>query len=106
MTGGLFFRREDAGAFEGDIDAEFLPRQLGWVLYRRDLDLAVPQADRITFDLHLAREAPVDRVETQQMGVGLDRREIVHRHDLDVMTAGLDDGAKDVPADAAEPVDA
>ena len=40
------------------------------------------------------------------MGVGLDRAEIVDADDLDVGAAGFDDGAEDVPADAAEAVDA
>ena len=44
-------------------------------------------------------------VEAQQMGVGLDRAEIVDADHLDVPTAGLGDGAQDVAADAAKPVD-
>ena len=40
-----------------------------------------------------------------QVGVGLDRSEIVDGDDLDVGAAGFDDGAKDVAADAAEAVD-
>ena len=51
------------------------------------------------------REAAVHAVEAQQVGVGLDRAEIVDRHDLDVVAAGFDDGAQHVAADAAEPVD-
>ena len=45
------------------------------------------------------------RVVAQQVRVGLDRAEIVDGHDLDVLAAGLGDGAQDVAADAAEPVD-
>ena len=44
-------------------------------------------------------------VEAQQMGVGLDRAEIVDGDDLDVLAAGFGDGAQDVAADAAKPVD-
>ena len=44
-------------------------------------------------------------VEAQQMGVGLDRAEIVDADDFDVVAAGLDDGAQHVAADAAEAVD-
>ena len=44
-------------------------------------------------------------VEAEQMGVGLDRAEIVDADDLDVLAPGFDDGAQDVAADAAEPVD-
>ena len=41
-------------------------------------------------------------VVAQQMGVGLDRAEIVDADDFDVLAAALGDGAQDVAADAAE----
>ena len=41
----------------------------------------------------------------QQMGVGFDRPQIVDGDDLDVVALGLDDGAQDQAADAAEAVD-
>jgi hypothetical protein len=47
----------------------------------------------------------MDAVEPHQVGVGLDRPEVVDRHDFDVGPARLDDGPQDVAADAAEPVD-
>jgi hypothetical protein len=56
-------------------------------LDRGDLDLAAADVDRVAVDLHLAREAAVHAVEAEQVGVGLDRAEIVDRHDLDVGAA-------------------
>ena len=47
----------------------------------------------------------MDGVEPQQMGVGFHRAEVVDGHDVDVLAAGLIDGANDVAADAAEAVD-
>ena len=47
------------------------------ILDRGDLDLAQPEIDRVADDLDLAGKAAMDAVEAQQMGVGLDRREIV-----------------------------
>ena len=47
----------------------------------------------------------MDRIEAQQMGVGLDRAEIVDADHLDILAAGLGDGAQYVAADAAKPVD-
>ena len=44
-------------------------------------------------------------IEAQQMGVGLDRAEVVDADHLDVLAAGLGDGAQHVAADAAKPVD-
>ena len=81
-------------------------RQRCRILDRRDLDrLAVADDDRVALDLHRCRELAVDRIVAQQMGVGLDRAEIVDGDDFDVGAAGFDDGAKDVAADAAETVD-
>ena len=44
-------------------------------------------------------------IEAKQMRIGLDRREIVDGDDLDILAGGLDDGAQNIAADAAEPVD-
>jgi len=106
MQRRLVLRREDAGAFERDVDAEILPGELRRVLDRADLDLAVAAADRITLDLDLAGEAAMHRVEAQQMGVGFHGRQVVDADHLDIRAAGLDDGAQHIAADAAESVDA
>ena len=44
----------------------------------------------------------MDGVVAEEVGVGLDRAEVVDRHDLDVVALGLDDGAQHVAPDAAE----
>jgi hypothetical protein len=105
MRRGLVLRREDAGAFERDVDAEFLPRKLRRILDRGDLELVGADIDRVALDLHLMREAAMHAVVAQQVGVGLDRAEIVDGHDVDVLAAGLIDGADDVAADAAKAID-
>jgi hypothetical protein len=101
----LFLRGENAGALEGDIDAQRLVRQLRGIALRGDLDRAATDIDGVAGDLDLAVEAAVHRVEAEQVGVGLDRAEIVDRHDLDVFAARLHDGAQHVAADAPEAVD-
>jgi len=63
----------------------------------------VPQINGIAGDFDLA-ETAMDGIEAQQVGIGLDRGEIVDRHHLDVLAAGLDDGPQDIAADAAKPV--
>ena len=60
--------------------------------------------DGVARDLDVARKAPVDRIEPQQMGIGFGRREIVDRDDFDVLAPGFDDGAQHIAADAAEAV--
>ena len=41
-------------------------------------------------------------VEAQQVGIGLDRAEIVDPDHLDILAAGFRDGSQDIAADAAE----
>ncbi len=69
------------------------------------LDGAVADADGVALDRDLAGEAAVHAVVAQQMRVGLDRPQIVDADDLDVLAPALGDGAQDVAADAAKPVD-
>src|SRR5947209_9143714 len=101
----LLFRGENAGAFERDVDAELPMRQRGRVADRRYPDLLTVNDERIALDRDLAREAAVNGIEPQEMGVGLDRAEIVDGHDLDVLPSGLDDGAQYVAPDSPEAVD-
>ena len=105
VGGGLVAGGEDARAFQRDLDAEFLVGQLGRVALGGHLDRATADVDRVAGDLHVMRELAVHRIVAEQVGVGLDRAEIVDRDDLDVRTAGLDDGAQNVAPDASEPVD-
>ena len=46
----------------------------------------------------------MDAVEAEQMGVGLDRAEVIDADHLDVLASGLGDGPQDVAADAAKAV--
>ena len=96
---------EDAGAFERDVDAERLVRQLGRIPDRRHLDLVAVDDDRVALDLDLVRKAPVHAVVAQEMGVGLDRTQIVDGDDFDVLAARFEDRAQHQPPDAAEAVD-
>ncbi len=105
MGGGLFLGGEDAGAFQRDVDAEVLPGKLRRIAFRAHLDLAVAEVDRVAIDGDSAGEAAMHGIETQQMGIGLDRAEIVDADDFDVLAAGLGDGAQHIAADTAKPVD-
>ena len=64
-----------------------------------------PTSMRVAGDGDRAGEAAVHRVVAHQVGVGLDRAEVVDRDHLDVGAARLDDRAQHVPTDAAEAVD-
>ena len=101
----LVLRREDTRAFQRDIDAHRLVRQLGGIPDRGHLDRSRADVDRVALDGHLSWKPSVHAVEAQEMGVGLHGAEIVDRHDLDVRALGLIDRAQHVAADAAKPID-
>src|SRR6185369_16417016 len=88
------------------VDAHFLPRQLGRIALRGDLDRAIAEADAVALDGHFTGEAAMDTVEAQQVRIGLHGAEVVRGDYLDVLASALVDGAQDVAADAAEAVDA
>ena len=94
---------EDAGALERDVDV--LPGQRLGVALGGHLDRAAADVDGVAGDGDGAREAAVHAVVAHQVGVGLDRAEVVERDDLDVVASQLDDGAQHVAPDAAEAVD-
>ena len=61
--------------------------------------------DGVAFDRHLAGKPAVDGVKAQEVSVGFDRGKIVNGDDVDVVAAGLDDGAQHIAADAAKSID-
>ena len=103
---GLVLGGEDAGAFERDVDAQIL-RAAASPGSRSAVTLILPRPTSIESPSTVdgAGEAAVDAVVAQQVGVGLDRAQVVDRHHLDVAAAVLDDRAQDEAADAAETVD-
>ena len=105
MGGSLVARGENAGAFEGNIHAHVLMRQLGRVTHSCHLDRAETHVDRVTRNLHLMRKAAMHRVKPQQMGIGFDRAKIVDGDHFNVPAAGFDDGAQHIAADAAKTID-
>src|ERR1700744_2716873 len=68
----LLLGGEDAGAFERDVDAKLPMRQLGRIADRRDSDLLTVYDERVALDRDLAWKAAVNRIEAQEMRVGLD----------------------------------
>ena len=105
QQGRLVARGEDAGAFHGDVDAQLLIGKLRGVFDRRHFDLVGADRDCVAGNRHGVREAAMDAVEAQQMGVGLNRPEVVDGDHFDVRAARLIDGAQNIAPDAPEPVD-
>src|SRR5262249_5532349 len=100
----LVFGGEKAGALQGNVDAEILSRQVSRVSVSSDFDVGISRIDCVAFNPYLAGETAVYAVVAEQMCVGFDRSEVVNGDDLDILPAGFGDGAQDVAADAAKPV--
>src|SRR5207244_5249908 len=96
---------EQAGAFERDIDAEVLPGKLCGIADRKRLDRSVAAIDGVTFDRHFARESAVDRIEAQQMRIGLRRGQVIDGDDSDILAITLENRAQHHATDAAKSID-
>ncbi len=83
---------------------ERLPRQLGRVLHRQDLERVAVHADRAVAGRDVGLEVPEHRVVLQQVRERVGVREVVDRDEVDVVVA--ERRPQDVPADATEAVDA
>ena len=70
-----------------------------------DFDLVAGGGHHIAFDRHLGGKAAMHAVIAQQMGVGLDRAQIVDGDDLDIAPPAFHDRPQHQPPDAAEAVD-
>ena len=102
---GLFLVGEDAGAFHGDIDIEFAVRQVFRIADGGAEDRLAIDHDLVTVDLNVSREAAMNGVEAQEMGIRGDGAEIIDRDDFNVLAVMLDDGAQDETSDPAKSID-
>src|SRR3990172_7041482 len=100
----LLARREEAGGLEHDLDAEFLPGEVGRVALVQEPKLDVPGADGSVERLYLLLEGAEDRVVLEQVGHRLRVAEIVDGDELDVRSP-LSRGPGEVPSDPPETVD-
>jgi hypothetical protein len=103
MRLAFFLGGENAGAFHDDIDIR--PGQVGRIFQRGDLHAATADVDPVFACGHGGGKPAMDRIIAQQMRVGLDRTQIVDRHDLDILAAGLHDRAQHVATDPPKSVD-
>ena len=102
---GFLLRGKETGAFQRNLDAKLAVRQLGRIADGGDADLAALNHQRVAIHGDFSRKAAVDRVEPQEMGIGLGRAKVVDGDDVDVLAAALDDGAKNVASDPPKSID-
>jgi hypothetical protein len=96
---------EKAGAFERDVDAIGLVRQIGGVALGSHMDALAIDDQVIAIDFDRTRERPMHRIALEQQGVCLGIGQIVDRNQFQPAIGPLDDGARDIAADAPETVD-
>src|SRR2546426_12564060 len=75
---------EEARRLDDEVDPEILPRELGGVALRQDLDPATVNDEAIGGGRDLAGVLPVVRVVFEEVGVHLWIGEVVQRNDLDL----------------------
>ena len=95
---------EEPGGLDDDVGTDVGPLQGGRVALGERLDLLVADPDRVVGGRHVGVQPAQDRVELQQVGKDGVVGQVVDADDLDVGTRRTD-GAEEVPADPAEPVD-
>jgi hypothetical protein len=95
---------EEARAFEDDLDAEFLPGQLRRVAHGQDLEVVPVDGNPVLAGFDLGVQVPEDRVVLQQVRERGRAREVVDRHEVDVLVTQR--RAHDVAADTPESIDA
>jgi len=107
VCGGLRLAREEAGALENHLHAEFTPGQLRRIALRDHPDPVAVDDHVIAVDVHLTREFAVCGVIARQMRIRLRVAQIVDCHDLDlVFQIALVERAQNVPPDAPISIDA
>jgi hypothetical protein len=97
--------QEDAGRFDDDVGADFIPLQVARVFLLREANLLAIDHERIALDANGALEAAVHTVVLQHIGQILRLQQIVDGNDFDVREV-LEGGAQYVASDAAKAVDA
>ena len=101
---GLLAIGEESGGLDNDLSAELLPREVSGVALGKDLDGLAVNGDGVIVVADLTGETTHDGVVLQEVGQGLGVGEVVDGHDLEVSTL-FGEGAEEVTANAAKPVD-
>ena len=96
---------EEAGAFEHQIDTQFLVRKVGGVALGGDADALAVDDEVVAFGGDGAGIFAVNAVTAEQPGVRLGVGEVVDRDQFEVAGTAFDDRARHQSADAAEAVD-
>ena len=103
FSGG--FIEKEAGGFDHDIRADFVPFQLGWIAHLREADFFAVDHQVVAVHRDVALEFTVHGIVLQRVGQVIRLQQIVDADDFDVGKI-LRCGAKHHASDAAKTVDA
>ena len=99
-----FFGQEQAGGFDDDVSADFVPLQVSRVALLRQADFFAVDDEHVALDRHGALEAAMHRVVLQHVRQVVRLQQVVDAHDFDVAEV-LHRSAKHHAADTAKAVD-
>ena len=102
--GGLV--EEEAGRFDDDVGADFVPFKGRRVLHGGEADFVAVDDEVGAFDFHISFELPVNGVVGEHVSEILGVEEVVDADDLDVFAEIFDGRAEDHASDASEAIDA
>ncbi|MPM90357.1 hypothetical protein SDC9_137478 [bioreactor metagenome] len=105
MGGGGFLIEEEAGGFDDDVGADFVPLQTGRILFGGQTDAVAVDDQEIAVDGDVAVEDAVDRVVLEHVGQVIGIKQIVDADNLNVLAEVFDRGAEHHTANAPETVD-
>jgi len=77
-------RGEDAGRLDHDVNAKVSPRKIGRVALGQNLQDVTVDANTAVGGGDLVRKNTENRVVLEQMSHGVERSEVVDRHEVDV----------------------
>jgi len=105
VQAGLFGRGEETGALHDHVNPEFAPGQLGRVAVGQHANLVAVDDHVIAFHFHGAGEAAMRGVVARQVGVGVNRTQVVDRDDLHVFATAFIERTQHIAPDSSVPVD-
>ncbi len=98
------FVKEDAGAFECDIDIQCAPRQVRRIAFRADLDRLAVDDKVVAFGFDVICQNAMNGIVFQKMCVGGDVTQVVDGHDFNIGTAAFNDGTQNQTANTTKTI--
>ena len=103
LTGELVLQ-EEAGGFDDNVGTDFVPLELGGILFSGEADLLAVDDHEVAFNFDVVVEDAVDGVVLQHVSEVLGIEKVVDSDDFDVLGEVFHCGAENHAADSSESV--